>query len=110
MYFHRFQEKHRKEGCVGVAVVSHGPVASAMAEVANSIMGSQSCGRSGYGDQRYAGSDGGTNNGSRAPDRPGKRRFDSGGYGFPLDMEEKGEKGNRNYCKNCRKNGYNDGY
>lgn len=39
MYFHRFQEKHRKEGCVGVAVVSHGPVASAMAEVANSIMG-----------------------------------------------------------------------
>ena len=24
MYFHRFQEKHRKEGCVGVAVVSHG--------------------------------------------------------------------------------------
>lgn len=42
MYFRKFRKKDMaQEGRIGVLVVSHGPVASGMAQVANAIMGTE---------------------------------------------------------------------
>ena len=42
MYFRKFKKKDMaQEGRIGVLVVSHGPVASGMAQVANAIMGTE---------------------------------------------------------------------
>ena len=42
MYFRKFRKKDMaQEGKIAVLVVSHGPVASAMAQVANAIMGTE---------------------------------------------------------------------